>query len=59
MTRATELAEAHWSYVEGVMRAHDLPEESIRECGFHYRSAFVHGWKHSAEEAAKEATDAP
>jgi len=49
--RATELAEAHWSYVQGVLEATSaLSQEEIDMCAFHYISAFEHGYKHARED---------
>lgn len=44
-----ELANAHWSYVESVLIAHDVPMEIIYQCGFHYKTALIHGFKHGIE----------
>ena len=48
-----EMAEAHWSYVRKVIeQQHNydiggiIPDEVIDLVGFHYRTAFVHGFKH-------------
>lgn len=43
---AQALAEAHWKYVEGVLRAAGKPEADIEEIGYHYRTAMIHGYKH-------------
>jgi hypothetical protein len=49
-----QLAEAHWAYVEQVIRLEtpegDFSEDYINAVGFHYKSAFVHGYKHGREE---------
>lgn len=53
MGRSKELADAHWQYVEGVLEkafgacAHGRMEE----IGFHYKTAFEHGYKHGLEDA--------
>ena len=44
-----ELAKAHWAYVESVLIAHGVPIEIIDQCGFHYKTAMVHGFKHGVE----------
>lgn len=44
-----ELANAHWSYVESVLIAHGVTMEIITQCGFHYRTAMIHGFKHGVE----------
>jgi len=52
-----ELVNAHWEYVDGVIMA-ELKEFSITPTeitthldliGYHYRTAFVHGYKHGME----------
>jgi hypothetical protein len=48
------LAEAHWGYVREVLLAHDEFAEIAEKCGFHYRSAFVHGFKHGVESRAQK-----
>lgn len=47
------LVDAHWEYVESVLIAHGEEDEVIKKCEHHYRTAFIHGWKH-AEEARKQ-----
>jgi hypothetical protein len=50
MEKAKKLAEEHWSYIEGVLKAHGINESIIALVKFHYISAFIHGWKHKTEE---------
>ena len=54
----TNLVNAHWEYVESVIMA-ELKEFSITPTeitghldliGHHYRTAFVHGYKHGMED---------
>lgn len=58
-------ADAHWSYIKNLTEA-TLPaadasiiaftrKEIIDLIGFHYKSAFLHGWKHALE--ARSATE--
>lgn len=50
MESAEKLAEEHWStYVKVILRAHGEDDDVIEKCGVHYRTAFVHGFKHGAE----------
>ena len=49
MSTAAELAEAHWEYVESVLRAHGVEDEATEVYAFHYKTAFIHGYKHGAE----------
>lgn len=55
---AERLAKAHWAYVEAVLRAHLEDDLIIDGCGFHYRTAFVHGFKHGVEWAEAQRQDA-
>jgi hypothetical protein len=45
-----EIAEEHWRYIEAVLSVHERSKEVIEMIGFHYKTAFVHGWKHGMEE---------
>jgi len=53
-TVAQELAEEHWNYVENLLKAHKISKAEIGTIGFHYKTAFVHGFKHGVEWRAKE-----
>jgi pantothenate kinase len=44
-----QLAEQHWSYVESVLKSHGESAEIMEKCGFHYKTAFLHGYKHAIE----------
>ncbi len=44
------LANAHWSYIRGLLVAHGVIEEEVDIIGFHYKEAFKHGWKHAKED---------
>lgn len=46
---AEYVAEMHWSFIEELLRAHGGVEQEITVCKFHYKSAFIHGWKHGVE----------
>ena len=60
--RGRELAEAHWrEYVKPLLEAHDMDDDVIKVCFFHYVSAgehfYNHGWEDALEETKKaEAT---
>lgn len=56
--RAKELAEAHWGYIYSVLEAHNVRDVEIETIGFHYKSAFIHGYGHGAEDARNEVKDA-
>lgn len=45
-----DLAEAHWEYIKGVLLAHKVSPEIVNLCAFHYKAAFIHGWKHAKED---------
>jgi hypothetical protein len=46
---ATELAAAHWGYIDKVLTTHAVPKREIEAIGFHYRTAMIHGFKHGVE----------
>ena len=48
------LASEHWAYVESVLRAHQVHGTVVDVCGHHYRTAFIHGYKHAMEERDME-----
>jgi len=47
---AKELADAHWSYIEKLLEAHEVDRDIIKASRYHYITAFVHGYKHAIEE---------
>ena len=49
-----KLAWDHWGYVEIVLEKHGVPPNIISVCGFHYRTAFDHGYQHALEDIAAE-----
>lgn len=52
MNRAEELAEDHWNdYVLPLLEAHMVTAVEIQVSRFHYKSAFVHGYKHAMQDA--------
>ena len=53
MADAERQAELHWDYLQGVLLAHGTPLSLVEICGHHYKTAFVHGWKHGAEREAE------
>jgi hypothetical protein len=52
--KAVKLAEEHWNYVESVLATSGHTEENIKLIGFHYKSAFVHGYKHGRQDGEVE-----
>lgn len=49
--KAKQLADEHWSYVEGLLNYHNEDEAIIKKIGFHYRTAMIHGYKHGLDES--------
>lgn len=47
--RASELAEAHWEYIKGVLEIHGQKELDVIE--YHYKTAMIHGYKHGQTDA--------
>lgn len=45
-----QLADEHWGYIVGLLEAHEEDNKLIDQIGFHYKSAFIHGYKHAMEE---------
>ena len=52
--RMNELIEQHWSYIEGLLWAHDIPPLQVDIARFHYKKAFRHGYKHAYEDQMME-----
>ena len=46
---AEKLAEDHWSYIDDVLSLAGRSQLQLDEIGFHYKSAFIHGYKHAKE----------
>ena len=44
------LVNAHWGYIEDLLKAHGETEDTIALVSFHYKSAFKHGYKHAEED---------
>lgn len=44
-----QLADEHWGYIEALLKAHE-EEFNIKQIEFHYKSAFIHGYKHAMED---------
>ena len=53
-----KLAEDHWSYVKGVLETQNNFATCVNDClmeavveviGHHYKTAFIHGFKHGIE----------
>jgi hypothetical protein len=48
-SQAELLADQHWKYISEVLAVSGLADTIIFQIGFHYRTAFIHGFKHGAE----------
>ena len=44
------LAKAHWEYVKSVLVRHGVENPELNLIGFHYMTAFIHGYKHGIED---------
>ena len=51
MDRALQLVEDHWNYIQGLLKSHRCEEDTIRIVDFHYKTAFMHGYKHGIEDS--------
>lgn len=52
--RAESLAEAHWSYIMGLMESTGVDQKIIDACAYVYITAFIHGYKHALEDIIGE-----
>ena len=43
------LVDEHWTYIKGLLTAHDEPEDVQIMIEYHYKASFRHGWKHHKE----------
>lgn len=43
------LAHEHWLYISDLLHVHELSKSEIKRIGFHYKTAFMHGYKHAME----------
>ena len=50
MERGKELAEMHWNYIKELLQSHNEESEIISLVEFHYKTAFIHGYKHAIED---------
>ena len=44
-------AKDHWDYIAALLREHGESDAVILKIGFHYQTAFIHGYKHGKSEA--------
>ena len=58
LERAKELAKKHWSFIEGLHKSCRMKSHILITAGYHYNSAFEHGYKHALEDIkSKEVID--
>jgi hypothetical protein len=52
-----KLAGEHWNYIRDVLMIHGVNQETVYLIGFHYVTAFEHGWKHAIQSFRKGRDD--
>ena len=40
------LSNEHWVYVKALLLTHNCSKENVDKIEFHYKTAFIHGYKH-------------
>ena len=50
LDKAKQLARDHWGYIKQLLLTHGVPIEQVNVIGFHYKTAFIHGYKHGQED---------
>lgn len=48
------LADAHWEYVKGLLELYCKDAKIMESTEYHYKTAFIHGYKHGQEEYIKQ-----
>ena len=48
--RAIKLAEEHWNYIDKLLELHAVEKELRDIISYHYKTAFIHGYKHAMED---------
>ena len=49
LKEAEQLAKDHWEYLSGLLQAHRICYEEKAIAEYHYKTAFIHGFKHALE----------
>ena len=49
--QSKELADNHWNYIQSLLETHGTLDDVMDRIQFHYKTAFVHGYKHGQEDA--------
>lgn len=42
-------SDQHWEYIKSLLENCNMNPDEIRRIGFHYKTAFIHGFKHGVE----------
>jgi len=50
LSRAKELADQHADYICKLLHSHNVDETIIKVVKFHYKTAFINGYKHCLED---------
>ena len=50
MDRGKQLADDHWEYIEALLNRHSIKLLDLGIAEFHYKTAFIHGYKHGKED---------
>lgn len=53
MNKVEDLAQEHWDYIRDTLKVHGESDDVIEKIGWHYTTAFVHGYKHAIEDMKK------
>lgn len=56
MEGVEKLIDDHWEYVKGVLESYK-EDLDIGEIAFHYKTAFLHGYKHGWDDAKIDGKD--
>lgn len=51
MERADTLVRDHWEYIQALLLVQNCDEDDLKMIEFHYKTAFLHGYKHGIEDS--------
>ena len=54
LDNAHKLANEHWEYIELLLATNGSTEKDIKLISFHYKTAFIHGYKHGQADKGME-----
>lgn len=52
-----KLSNEHWLYVKSVLKTHKIKSDIMNIIEFHYKTAFIHGYKHGVENEKNTESD--